>query len=184
LLKIFNSLLSPKVRLINLLTKYSIEEYTSQSLDQSELDSVIYEAGFVDASDEFIEESPIQLEFGKIDSYTKNVLLAMYVDVSIKKREDVDIFQKILTDQISAISNKAKNARIVPGMLRAAVKKSGSSKYSDRAWFTIVSGLNPEKYLKHVEKMRDKAIAKATAYAEKIKTDKLANSKETKILDI
>lgn len=169
---------------VNLLNKYSLNEYTSQSLDQSELESVVYEAGLVDAGDSFLEEETPVFEFGKLDSKTKNLLIAMYVDVGVKKQEDVDKFQTILTDQIQALSKLAKNARIVSGMLRAAVKKSGSSKYSDRAWFLIASGLNPAKYLKHVEKMRDKAIKKATAYSEKVKTEKITNNKEKKILDI
>ena len=169
---------------VNLLAKYSLDEYTSQSLDQSEIDSVVYEAGFVDASDSFIEEEEPVFEFGKLDNKTKNLLIAMYVDVGIKSKEGVDKYQTILTNQIQHMSKKVKNARIVSGMLRASVKKSGSSKYSDRAWFLVASGLNPDKYLKHLERMRDKALKKAQAYAEKNKADDLASKKETKMLDI
>lgn len=169
---------------VNLLSKYSLNEYTSQSLDESELDSVVYKGGFLDASDSFLEEEPPVLEFGKLDAKTKNVLMAMYVDVGVKKNEDVDRYQTILTDQIQALSKKAKNARIVSGMLRASVKKSGSNKYNDRAYFLIASGLNSDKYLRHVEKMRDKALKKASAYAEKGKVENLASKKESKMLDI
>ena len=172
-------------QLINMLSKYSVNEYSPVTLDQSELNSVVFGGGFIDLSTSFIEEEMPKFDYGSLDKKTKNCMVAMFVDRSAK-RERVQEYHTILTGVIDKLSSKIPNARMIPGILRGDVSYSNSSRESvnDRCYIVIASGLSIEKYMKKIEKLRDEAIKKAEAYAEVEKSDKLIAGKETRILDI
>jgi len=168
--------------IVNLITKYSTNDYSPLTLDQSELDSVVFGGGFIDFSDTFLEESIPIFEYGKLDKSTKNCLIAMFVDTKIK---DLDEYHNKFTELINRISSKVANARMIPGILRSEVNYSNSTnKINDRAYITIASGLNIEKYIKKIEKIRDIAIKKASVFMEEYKGEKFINTKDNKILDI
>lgn len=168
--------------IINMIKKYSVDEYSPLTLDQSELESVVFGGGFIDLSNTFLEESSPKFEYGKLDKETKNCLIAMYVD---RDAEDVDKYHNILTGVVDKISGRITNARMIPGILRGKIINSYSKEgIKDRAYITIASGLNIEKYLLKIEKLRDLAIKKASAFAEKPKGEKFIDRADNKMLDI
>lgn len=172
--------------IINLLRKYNSESYSPVTLDQSELDSVIFGGGFVDFSDSFIEDELPKFEYGILDKETKNCLMAMVVDDSIENTKEIDKYHTYLTNVMNKYGSRIPNSRLIPGIIRAKVKKTNSSNPSitDRCYFTIASGLSIDKYMKKIEKIRDKAIEKAMAFSSREKTGKILDNKSNKILDI
>jgi hypothetical protein len=173
--------------IINLLSRHIDEEgYSPLTLDQSELESVIFGGGFIDYSDTFLEESMPKFEYGAIDKTTKNCLIAMYVDSSASARS-LRNYHKTFTEIMAHVAGRASNARIIPGILRATVNNSNAldKKIKDRAYVTIASGLNVDRYLKKISKIREKAVVKATIYAKIYKGKRVIKKKrEERVLDL
>ena len=171
--------------IVNLLRKYNTDNYSPVTMDQSELDSIIFGGGFLDFSDTFLEEKMPKFEYGTLDRDTKNCMICMFVDDKIKDNEEVDKFQNILAGLIAKFGRRLPNARLIPGILRGIVKETNSVEgIKDRCYFTIASGLSIEKYLRKIEKLRDAAIEKAEAFSQKTKAGKIIGSRDTKTLDI
>jgi hypothetical protein len=171
--------------LLNMVKSYSVDKYSPLTLDQSELESVIFGGGFVDFSDMFLEEKYPKFEYGSLDKNTKNCLISMFVDKR-KEDEDMNKYHKIFTGVMDKISRRCPNARIIPGILRGSLNKTNASKEDirDRAYITIASGLSIDKYMSKISKIRDLAVEKAMAYSENEKTERIIDSKASKILDI
>ena len=168
--------------LVNMIKKYSIDKYSPLTLDQSELESVIFGGGFIDISNTFLEEDMPKFEYGKLDKETKNCLIAMYVDHEAK---NIDSYHNILTGVIDKISSRITNARMIPGILRGKIVNSYSKEgIKDRAYITLASGLNIDKYLTKIEKIKDLAVKKASMFAEKPKGEKFIDRSDNKLLDI
>lgn len=171
--------------LVNLLEKHASNEYSPLTVDQSELDSVVFGGGFIDFSDTFLEEESPKFEYGKLDKATKNCLIVMYVDSSIADRQVVRDYHNLFTRVLDKISTRISNSRLVSGILRAKLLYTNSQKgIEDRAYMIIASGLNIDKYVSKVEKIRDNAIKKAEAYKEKYVGSKFIERDENKLLDI
>lgn len=172
--------------LLNIVRKYNTDDYSPVTLDQSELDSVVFGGGFVDISDTFVEEEIPKFEYGKLDKHTKNCMVAMIVDNKIEDQEVMDEYQGILTNAVSKISTRAKNARMIPGILRASLNFTNSEEMEvdDRAYLTIASGLSIVNYMKKIQKLRDSAMEKASHFSEKMEGEKILDSKESKMLDV
>ncbi len=171
---------------VNLLESHSMERYSPLTIDQSEVESVCFGGGFMEISDSFLEEKPPKFQFGKLDKETKNVMIAMFVDEKVKDY-DMEKYHKMLTEVQNKYAGRAKNARVIPGIVRGKVLKSNSISgevITDRAYITIASGLSLERYTKKIEKLRDDAIEKAIAFSSKIITNKVISNKDSKILDI
>ena len=168
-----------------LLETYSVDEYSPLTIDKSELESVVYGGGFIDVSDSFLEETTPKFAYGKIDADTKNLMIAMFVDTSAEKGK-VDDLHQTLTTVTSKYATRARNARLVPGILRGKVEwsRSADDAITNRAYITIASGLSVESYLKQIEKMRDDAMKRAQNFASKQKVGHVISKKETSILDI
>lgn len=176
------------VRRVNYLTRlldsFSAEGYSPVTIDQSELESVVFGGGFIDVSDAFLEEENVKFAYGRLDRETKNVLLAMYVDLNLSN-ETVDKYHKILTEVQNKIAGRVRNARLIPGIMRGKiVSKDADEQPRDRTYILIASGLSIEKYLKKIEKLRDAAIERATAFNEKSKGEKIIVGRDKKLLDI
>ena len=172
-------------QLTEMLRKYTVNSYSPVTIDQSELESVVFGGGFIDLSTSFIEEKNPKFEYGNLDNKTKNCLVAMFVDISLAQ-EKVNEYHSILTNVTSKLSSKVPNSRMIPGILRGDVQFTNSEddSISDRCYITIASGLSIEKYMKKIEKLRDEAIKKAEAYSETEKSEKLIAGKESRTLDI
>ena len=169
---------------VNLIDRHSMEKYSPMTIDRSELDSVTFGGGFIDVSDSFLEEKPPKFAYGRLDKETKNVLIAMFVDEKVED-EEVEEYHNILTKIQSKYAGRAKNARMVPGIIRGRVLSTNSeNNITNRAYITIASGLNIEKYSIKIAKLRDSAIEKATAFSVKRKGRKIVSIKDSKILDI
>jgi hypothetical protein len=171
--------------LVNLLDSYSTDSYSPMAIDKSELDSVVFGGGFIDVTDDFLEERNPKFTYGKISKETKNLLVAMFIDDEVED-DIVDEYHTILTNVTNKIAGRARNARLVPGVLRGSVgdSRSENGDIMDRAYITIASGLGIEQYLKQIEKIRDDAMARAEIFASKTKVTGLVSKKESSILDI
>lgn len=170
--------------IINLIDKYSSDDYSPLTIDQSELDSVIFGGGFIDFSDTFLEDRPPKFEYGKMDKTTKNCLIAMYVDLKIKDKK-MGEYHDILTGVTDKVATRIANARMIPGILRGKVNYSNSEGgIKDRAYITIASGLNIDRYMKKIERIRDIAIKKASVFMEDYKGEKFIDREDNKLLDI
>lgn len=180
--------------MINLLKKYNTDGYSPLTLDQSELESVVFGGGFIDISESFLEKYDDKknlkyklpkFTYGKLDKTTKNCLIVMFIDDEIKNKNKLDKYHQILSGAISRISSTVKNARMIPGILRAEINYSNSEeKIEDRAYLTIASGLNIDRYLIKIEKLRDDAINRASIFSEKMKGTNFVKGKAKRILDI
>lgn len=172
--------------LLNIIRKYNTDDYSPMTIDQSELDSVVFGGGFVDISDTFLEERNPKFEYGKLDKNTKNCLIAMFVDNKIDDYEYLDECQGKLTGIVSKLAGRAKNARMIPGILRASLNFTNAEEIEaeDRAYITIASGLSIDRYMRKIQKLRDNALEKASAFSEKIEGEKVLDSKESKMLDV
>ena len=172
-------------QLTQMLRRYSTNGYSPLTIDQSELESVVFGGGFVDLSTSFLEETMPKFEYGALDKKTKNCLIAMFVDNSLE-RYKVDEYHSVFTRVVNKISTRVSNARMIPGILRGEVQYSNSESEGivDRCYITIASGLSIERYMKKIEKLRDDAIKKAEVFSENEKSEKLIGGKETKKLDI
>jgi hypothetical protein len=169
---------------VNLITKHSGNGYSPMTIDKSELESVVFGGGFLDVSDSFLEERAPKFQFGRLDKETKNVLIAMFVDQKVHDSK-MDEYHKILTGVQSKFAGRARNARMVPGIIRGRILESNSeSGISDRAYVTIASGLNIDSYSAKIAKLRDEAVEKATAFSTRQKGKSIVTSKESKVLDI
>jgi hypothetical protein len=170
--------------IVNLIDKYSSDDYSPLTVDQSELNSVIFGGGFIDFSDTFLEDGPPKFEYGKMDKTTKNCLIAMYVDTKIKDK-NMGKYHDILTEVTDKMATRVANARMIPGILRGKVNYSNSEEgIKDRAYITIASGLNIEKYMKKIERIRDLAIKKASVFMEDYRGEKFIDRDDNKLLDI
>lgn len=180
-----NHIIKRMTYLVNLLEQYSTDNYSPMTIDRSELDSVVFGGGFIDVTDDFLEERPPKFTYGKINPETKNLMVAMFVDNSVGE-EQVDDYHRVLTNVTNKLAGRAKNARLVPGILRGKVEwsRSDDETIKDRAYITIASGLGIEQYLTQIEKMRDDAMQRAEAFASKSKVGTLVSKKESNILDI
>jgi hypothetical protein len=168
----------------NMLDKYNTSNYSPLTMDKSELYSVIFDGGFVDVSYSFLEEEAPQFEFGKMDKNVKNCLIGMFVDNGTSK-EKVDSYHGTITKIASAIASKVPNSRMITGILRGGVSKTRSKTgVTDRLYITIISGMNPEKYLRGVERIKKTAIKKAEKHNETQKSSKILSSKDSKMLNI
>lgn len=169
---------------VNLVEKFSVDGYSPATIDQSELESVVFGGGFIDMSDNFLEEKPPKFAYGRLDAETKNVLIAMFVGENAK-RDTLEEYHNILTTVQSKYAGRAKNARIVPGIIRGKINEANSEEgIDDRCYITIASGLNIEKYSEKIAKLRDQAVEKATIFAAKQKGKSIVSVKDTKVLDI
>jgi hypothetical protein len=171
--------------LVNLLDDYSVDKYSPLTIDKSELDSVVFGGGFIDVSDDFLEETNPKFTYGKIDGDTKNLLIALFCDLTLDDKK-VDGYHRKLTEITNKFAGRAKNCRYVTGILRGKIEwsRAQDDTIKDRAYITIASGLSVDNYLKQVEKMRDDAMERATNYATKTKVGNIVSKKETNILDI
>jgi len=173
--------------IINLLEKYNSNDYSPITLDESELESVVFGGGFIDVSETFLEERLPKFDYGRLDKTTKNCMVCMFVDTKIKDKEELDDYHKILTGIVSRIAGRISNARMIPGILRASINYTNAEDKSikNRTYVTIASGLNIEKYLKKIEKMRDDAMKRAEVFSEKMRGNRLIKgSKSKRLLDI
>ena len=110
---------------VNLLSSHSHTKYSPLTLDQSEVESVAFGKGFLDVSEDFIEEANPKFQFGKIDRETKNLMIAMFVDDEVDD-DDMEKYHKTLTDVMNKYSGRARNARVIPGIVRGKVLKTNS----------------------------------------------------------
>lgn len=167
-----------------LIDSFSIDKYSPITIDQSELESVVFGGGFIDVTDTFLEENNPKFVYGKLDRYTKNVMLVMYVDEKVSN-EQVDEYHRTLTEVQNKIAGRVRNARLIPGIMRGKiVSKTNDDEPGDRTYILIASGLSIDRYMKKIEKIRDQAIEKAEAYNEKNKGSKIVKGRDRRLLDI
>lgn len=171
--------------LTNLLDEYSVDKYSPLTIDASELESVVFGGGFVDVSDDFLEEINPKFTYGKISVDTKNLLIALFCDETLSDKK-VDEYHRILTGVTNKFAGRAKNARFVTGIIRGKIEWSRAQDESikDRAYITIASGLGIEHYVKQIEKIRDDAMERATNFSSKVKVASIVSKKDVNILDI
>ena len=193
--KINNYIVKRVDYMINLLDKYNTDGFSPLTLDQSELESVVFGGGFIDISESFLERydedgnmkfTMPKFTYGRLDRTTKNCLMVMFVDDKIKSKNKLDEYHQILSGAISRIATTVRNARMIPGILRAEINYSNSENESinDRAYVTIASGLNIDRYLSKIEKIRDDAIERASEFSKKIKGKTVIKKRDKNILDI
>jgi len=166
--------------LTGLLNDYTQPGYSPLTIDESEYESVVFGGGFIDISNEFIEDAVPKFSFGKLDSETKNLLVGMVADSSLEKGI-IDEYHTILTNIVTTVAKRAKNARLVPGILRGRISKSTGR---SRAYVTIASGLSLDGYLKQLSRMRDDAISRASKFSQKREKKEIVSKKEFNLLDI
>jgi len=171
--------------LTNLLDEYSVDKYSPLTIDASELESVVFGGGFVDVSDDFLEEINPKFTYGKISVDTKNLLIALFCDETLSDKK-VDEYHRVLTGITNKFAGRAKNARFITGIIRGKVEwsRAQDETIKDRAYITIASGLGIDHYINQIEKIKDNAMEKAINFSSKVKVGSIVSKKDVNVLDI
>jgi cell division GTPase FtsZ len=172
--------------MINLLDKYNTDGYSPLTLDKSELESVVFGGGFIDVSEDFLEEKLPKFTYGRLDKTTKNCLIVMFVDTKVSTEKKMHEYMNIMTTVQQRVAGRASNSRMIPGILRAQINYTNAEddKVKDRAYLCIASGINIEKYVTNIEKIKDVAVSKAEVFAEEYKGKSVLKKRDKNILDI
>lgn len=175
-----NNRIVTKIRSITDLIDYHDDnKYTPFALDDGDHKSVVYSGGFINISNDDLEEDlgsgpkTPKFSYGKLKEAT-NILIAKHV-ASKWNNTTADLEGDNLLKCAMTVGSRAKGARTLYGIIRT---DKDLPKYT-----TIAAGLDIEKIFK---KMKSKATDSALIYNEKIHTKKhkILENKEDRVLDI
>lgn len=167
---------------VNLLSLNLQDKYSPVTLDESELESVVFGGGFIDISSARNERGAPVFDYGAIDKTTKNVLFAFAIDEKVDDKK-VDAYQSEYTNILKDTVSKAKNARMIPGIIRAKLK-SATLTTNLTSFIFIASGMNIDKHLKKIMRLRDAAMKKTSVFNEKYEGADILTEEDSSTLDV
>ena len=146
--------------------------YTPLSIDELEADSIAYSSGFLNVSfSNLEEESPKFIGYGKINE-ARNILIIRSIYSKIKN-EEVDKESSRLVEIVKKISKRAKNARLLYGIIR--------NNFDNLFYITIASGFSIGKL---ISKYKDYAIDRVTNYRQETEKVDILTKDEDKFLNV
>lgn len=161
--------------ILNLINTYhDPSKFSPFTIDEIEHESVIFSKGFIGIDTRIYTEESAQVKFnyGKL-SDAKNVIIAKSISLS---ESDYIIKQNAgnFLDKVKKISKRAKNARVMYGIVRSDRVENGT-------YIIIANNLNITKY---IEKTKNKIGINVEEFLKKDHRDKLLTKSESKLFDI
>lgn len=173
--RINKHIISSTSLVIDLINEYhNPAKFSPFTIDEIEHESVIFSNGFigVDAKVYNGNEASVKFDYGAI-STAKNVIIAK----AIRTRES-DYLVKAgaggFLEKVKKISRKAKNARIMYGVIR-------TDKIEDGTYIIIANNLSIDKY---INKVKNKVGGNIEGFLTKEQREKVLSSKERNLFDI
>lgn len=160
---------------IDLINEYhNPTKFSPFTIDEIEHESVIFSNGFigVDAKVYNGNKVSVKFDYGNI-STAKNVIIAK----AIRTRESDYLIKSgagNFLEKVKKISRKAKNARIMYGVIR-------TDKIEDGTYIVIANNLSIDKY---VNKVKSKVGENIEGFLTKEQREKILTSKERNLFDI
>ena len=158
---------------IDLVSRYHHPEMFSPfTIDELEHDSVIFSGGFIAYDIKQFEKNPgsVKFEYGKLNQ-AKNVVIAKAV--SLKESDySLENGQGPYLNIVKKISARAKNARIMYGVIR-------TNKINHGSYIIIANNMDITKY---ITKMKEKIEGNIEGYFRKEEREKTLNRRQLKLL--
>jgi hypothetical protein len=173
--QINNHIISTTSIVLDLVRRYHIQnKYTPFSIDELEHESVVFSKGFIGVDFKNYDDGPanVKFDYGKI-SDCKNVVLAKAVRL---KETDYLIDQSTgrFLDVVRKLSKKAKNARVMSGIIR-------TNEIDDGTFVVIGNNLDVAKY---INKTKTRVGANIEQFRQQSEREKIFNSEEASVYDI
>jgi len=175
--KINEHIISSVSLVLDLISEYHDQKrFSPFTIDELEHESVIFSNGFIGVeSIEFsgdAESTEIKFEYGKL-SDAKNVIIAKAVD---PRESDYIVNQSIgsFIEKIQTVSKRAKNARIMYGIIR-------TDKINNGTYIIIANNLDVTKYM---DKIKNRIKNNVKDFLKEDSTDKILTNREQHIFDI
>jgi len=144
------------------------------TIDEVEHESVIFSNGFIGVDSKIFEGKsvPIKFNYGSISS-AKNVIIAK----SIRLGESNLVIKNNagnFLEKVKKISSRAKNARIMYGIIR-------TNKIDDGTYIIIANNLDVNKY---IAKVKEKVVTNVEGFLAKESKEKVLTTREKNLFDI
>lgn len=148
------------------------KESSPFTIDELEHESVIFSSGYIGVDVRKEKPAAVKFDYGKI-SDAKNVIIAKAVSTKVS---DYLVQQGTgsFLDTVKKISRKAKNARMMYGIIR-------TNKIEDGTYVIIANNLDVNKY---TDKIKVKVADNIEHFREKSTRENVLNSNEAKLFDI
>lgn len=142
------------------------------TIDELEHESVVFSNGYIGVDVRKEKPSSVKFDYGKL-SDAKNIIVAKAVGT---KTSDYLVQQSTgrFLDVVKKISRKAKNARMMYGIIR-------TDKIEDGTYIVIANNLDVNTY---ATKIKEKVTDSIEHFREKSEREDVLDSKETKLFDI
>jgi hypothetical protein len=160
---------------LDLVEKYHIDDkYSPFSIDALEHESVVFSNGFIGVDFRKYEDKPenVKFEYGKIKD-CKNVIVAKSVDLKTSDYA-IDNSTTLFLDVVKKISRKAKNARVMSGIIR-------TNKIDDGTYIIIGNNLDISKY---IEKTKEKVGESIENYRATEDRGRVLDEDEYEVFDV
>jgi hypothetical protein len=160
---------------IDLVSRYHHPEMFSPfTIDELEHDSVVFSGGFIAYDIKRFEESPgnVKFEYGKLKE-AKNVVIAKAV--SLKESDySLENGQGPFLNVVKKISSRAKNARVMYGIIR-------TDKIDNGSYIIIANNMDITNY---ITKLKEKVEGNVEGYLGREAREKMLTRGESKKFDI
>ena len=172
--KINQHIISSTSMVLDLIRVYhDPNKFSPFTIDEIEHDSVIFSNGFIGVdSRKFDGAVTVKFDYGKLTD-AKNVIIAKAVGLG-ESQYTMDQTTGIFLENVRKISRRAKNARIMYGMIRTDKIDSGTY---------IIIGNNLD-VVKYVSKIKSKIELNVQEYLRHESREKLLTRSESRFLDI
>lgn len=160
---------------VDLVEKYHIKDkYSPFSIDALEHESVIFSNGVLGVDFKKYEDGPtnVKFDYGKIKD-CKNIVVAKAVDTHVSDYQ-VDQSTTLFMDIVRKISRKAKNSRVISGIIR-------TNKIEDGTYIIIGNNLDISKY---IEKTKNKVGTSIEGYRKVEQREKVLEENEYEMYDV
>lgn len=173
--KINNHIVTSTSMVVDLINVYhDPNKFSPFTIDEIEHESVIFSNGFIGVDSRIFEGKSVNVKFdyGNINS-AKNVIIAKSVGLG-ESDYIVNSNTGNFLEKVKKISNRAKNARIMYGIIRTDKIQSGT-------YIIIANNLDISKY---INKIKEKTGESIEGYLSKESVGKLLTNREKNIFDI
>jgi len=149
-------------------------KFSPFTIDEIEHESVIFSKGFIGIDTRVYGDTvtPVKFDYGKLQD-AKNIIIAKVV-----KLRDSDYLIRnnsgIFLERVKSISRKAKNARIMYGIVR-------TDKIADATYIIIANNLDINNY---IGKVRGNVERNVESFLAKDQREKILTTKEKNLFDI
>jgi hypothetical protein len=173
--KINNHIVNSTSLVLDMINTYhDPRKFSPFTIDEIEHESVIFSYGFIGVDSRIYDGAgaEVKFDYGKI-SDAKNVIIAKAVNLR-ESDNAIKSTSGIFLEKVKIISKKAKNARIMYGIIRTDRIQNGT-------FIIIANNLDVGKY---VNKIKNKVGSNVDAFLTKDSREKVLTNREKSLFDI